>query len=790
MRVLVLIPLLCTAVLAAPSESEILARWPDAGPGERVVLRRELRRLDRERRFVEARCVLVPFGKRAYSLAELFTEFLEPALVTETNPQRDDELGLVQAHREALAALESLRVVHKAPTPVGTATLNLLLGYARDTLDAWRIPPRVRLRIFMEVMRNVRDLEERVRPDARTGWIVHESIMPALLGMARRFRGDPRIRESVSEAASLLSLPSVLDEGSQAQLASLASGSHARTILLRAYRRGRLDDLGVGALARSVVAQAKDDDAFIAGAAPLLLELLADANVAAGVRGDIVDVVLRRMAPIAPLQPAARELLAAAYGGPSRSLVESIARRKARRGPVARPVGGEEFRFLQVVLMRPRPGRPPEPVRVVRTDVRPYQPIHAAGRDFVGILVTSKDGQHADFLGPSPGLRGVPDNRLLRRTLVLERIAIHAYGARGEELELCVALPRDGSEPVPVVGARLDHVLDLIRGRLERTHDASENAALAELLVRIGTQAARAMAVRFARKADDASSLLEMLEQGDARAAKTLLARIRALTPAEIERAFAALLSTRDEQITAKVLALARKARIDLAVPAGDALLKAGDASGVRALLQHEDKYARLAGAGLALRLTPLAGGLRIIPSEEVSADALAKLAAEAFPAKMASPWRRLGRWLPVAIRTPDTITTQRSHYDTLGKLSPAQFSTVWAQRLEKGERSKDWPRVIPYLLDPVNPGREMRPAALRKLLDALEARAQTDPVRRAWIDSLTILVVVQSGLEFETDLLELADRRLRRVAGKQAPTGARRKPGLYWPIWAAGDAR
>jgi hypothetical protein len=252
----------------------------------------------------------------------------------------------------------------------------------------------------------------------------------------------------------------------------------------------------------------------------------------------------------------------------------------------------------------------------------------------------------------------------------------------------------------------------------------------------------------------------------------------------------AELLSTRDEQITAKVLALARKARIDLAVPAGDALLKAGDASGVRALLQHEDKYARLAGAGLALRLTPLAGGLRIIPSEEGSADALAKLAAEAFPAKMASPWRRLGRWLPVAIRTPDTITTQRSHYDTLGKLSPAQFSTVWAQRLEKGERSKDWPRVIPYLLDPVNPGREMRPAALRKLLDALEARAQTDPVRRAWIDSLTILVVVQSGLEFETDLLELADRRLRRVAGKQAPTGARRKPGLYWPIWAAGDAR
>jgi hypothetical protein len=790
-RVLLLIPLLCAAAPAMPGEREILARWAEAGPAERRELRRELDRIGRERRFVEARCVLVEIGERTYTLAELFREILEPALVTPTVPRRDDDLGLKEVHRNARVAIAKLRGVHKPPAPVGTATLNLLLGYASDCLDAWRLPPRVRLQIFMDVMRNVREIEDRVQPDARTGWIVHEGILPALLGMARRFRDDPRIREAVSEAASLLSLPSVLDEGAQAQLAALASGSHARTILVRAYRRGRLDDLGIAALARSVIAESRDDDAFLTGAAPMLLELLNDRHVAANLRGEIVDLVLRRMAPIEPLQATARELLAAAFGGPPRTLKEYASLRAAKPGPLARPQGGEEFRFLQVVLLRPRADRPPRPVRVIRADVRMYEPIQTAAREFIGVLVASHDGDHADFLGPSPGLRGIPDNRLLRRTLVLERIAIHTFGARAEELELCVALPHDGSEPVPVQGAQLDHVLDLIRGRLERTRDASENAALAELLVRIGTPAARAMALRFARKADDATSLLEMVEKGDARAANALLARIRALTPAEVERALAALLAVRDAAIAGKVRELAASAPIDLAAPAGDALLKAGDPAGVRALLKHEDPFARLAGAGLALRLTPLAGGLRVIPEKKVPVDELAKLAGEAFPKKMPSAWRRLGRWLPDAIRNPDGVSTQRSSYDQLvGKMFPDQFAATWTKWVENGDRSKDWPRVIPYLLDPENPGREMRAAGLERLLDAFEKRAGKDPVRRAWVDSLTILVVVQSGVEFETELLEMADARLRRVAGKDTPPGARRKPGLYWPIWAAGDAR
>jgi len=553
-RVLAAFPLLVAAAVAAPGERELIARWADAEPGERLLLRRRIESMGRERRFVEARCVLVPFRGRRYTLAELFGEILEPALSTPPPDRERPGNGGEEdppIHDLAIGALEALRGVHRAPAPVGPATLNLLLAYARDALDAWRLPPRLRLRIFSEVLKNVRDLEDRVAPDARTGWILEQGILPSLFGTARRFRHDEKVVEQVSEAASLLSMPSVLDAGTQARIASLVRGADTRAMLQRAYRRGQLDDLGVAALARSVVAQGSDDDAYVAGAAPLLLELLGDRNVLPAMRGRIVDLVIERMAPVAPLRSAAVELLAAAYGEPPRSLDQSIARRKENPGPVPRPEGGETYRFLQVVLLRADPGAPPEPVRVVRRDVRFHEPIRAAGSEFVGVLVPAAGGRHADFLGPSPGLRGVPDNRLLRRTLVLERIAIRTFGARAEEIELCVALPRDASEPVPADGARLSHVLDLIRGRLERTQDAGENAALADLLVRIGTPAARAMAIRFARGADDATSLLALLEKGDASAAQPLLDRIGALDDAERERAFAALLALRDDGVAA-----------------------------------------------------------------------------------------------------------------------------------------------------------------------------------------------------------------------------------------------
>jgi len=784
--------LLAADLLAAPGEREILARWADAGPGERLELSEELERIMAARRFVEARCVLVAVGERTYTLAELFGEILEPALRTPVEDQGDDDLGLAPLHLAAIDALARLREVHAAPAPVDAATLNLLLTYARDALNAWQLPPRVRLRLFMEVLENVRGIEERARPDARTAWIVNDGILPALLGMARQFRRDAKTRESISKAASLLSMPSILDAGALAHLASLAQGSDARAILRRAYQRGRLDDLGVAALARSLVAQGKDDDAVLAGAAPLLLELLADADVPASVRGEIVDLVLDRMAPVAPLRDAAAELLAVAYGEPPRPLAEFANRRAGNAGPIPLADAGETFRFLQVVMLRPREGAAPEPTRVVRRDVALFRPIYGAGREFVGILVPSADGSHADFLGPSPGHRGELDNRLLRRTLVLERIAIRAYGAKGEQLELCVALPLDGSEPVPVEGARLDHVLDLIRSRLERTQDAAENASLADLLVRIGTPAAREMAVRFARGADDAGALLTLVEKGDASVAKPLLAQIDKLEAAELERALAGLLALGDEGVTGQVRTLAKEAKVSIALPAGDALLKAGDVSGVRALLRHEDKYARLGGAGLALRLTPLAGGLRIIPREEVSPDELAKLTEEAFPEKLGVCWKELRRWLPNAIRKPEGVRSARGEYALLfdGKgrpeLTPSQFARKWTGIVREGKFETYWPWALGLVLSPEQPGRDMPAKALAEFLDAFEKRLDNPDLRAAWVDSWLVLAVVQSGLEFDTEYLEMADARLRRLAGDAAPAGARRKPGIYWPIWAA----
>ena len=85
----------------------------------------------------------------------------------------------------------------------------------------------------------------------------------------------------------------------------------------------------------------------------------------------------------------------------------------------------------------------------------------------VGVLVPSRKGPGADFRGPPPGLTSGGDRRLLRRTLEFERLAIHTFGVKSGEIELCVALPEDASEPVPVKGASLTHVLGLVAGRLD-----------------------------------------------------------------------------------------------------------------------------------------------------------------------------------------------------------------------------------------------------------------------------------------------------------------------------------
>lgn len=786
---LLLILLLAPSLWAA--DSDLIRQWSEAAPAERGRLRERIEADARRRGFVEARCVLVTVGERVYTLAELFTQVLEPALLLEPDLDASDDFGLRPQHLIALDALNALRKVYEPPAPVSVAALNLLLAYGRDALHAWKLPPRVRLRFFMQVLSNVRALEGRVLPDETTGWIVHDGILPLLLGMGRRFPDHRAIRESISEAASLLSLPSVLDESAQSQLAALATGAHARTILLRAYRRGRLDDLGVRALTRSAIAQARDDDAFLAGAAPLILELLSDDRVPTALRAEIVKLLLNRMAAETPLRATAAELLAAAYGEIPQSM-DAWRGRFERSGVVPRVVGSEVYRFLQVVLLRRDRDGSPEPVRVVRRDVKLHQSIRAADGTFVGMLVRAADGEHADFLGPSPGLRGVPDNRLLRRTLVLERIAIRFYGARDEEMELSVALPRDESEPVPLRGARLSHVLDIVRERLERTQSAEEKRGLVDLLVRIGTPAARELAVKHSVGAANASSLLELLETGDQTAAPKLLERVADLDPAERERALAAILAVGDADLRAKVVEFAQTAPIEVAALAADALMQDGAADGVFALLRHTNRYARLCGVALSLRLTTNAGSLRIHPREKVDMEALAKATAAAFPSKMGGIWRGLGKWLPAAIREPEKVRSKRGDYLGLGpkRIAPSTFARNWTAHVRDGKQTKAWRHLPPYLLDPVNPGREIRPERMEELLDALEKRLERADLRRSWIDTFAVLAAVQSGLEFDTEYLELARIRLKRIAGKGAPAAARRKPGIYWPIWAAKNTK
>jgi len=800
-RVLAPIFLLAAALHADPeqariggrvAEAQLLARWPDAGPAERWALHLELDRIERERGFVEARCVLVKLDDHYYALSELFDKILDPALETAPRTDVEHDLGLQEIHLQALAALTELRKVHAAPAPVNTPTLNLLLGYANRILGAWKLSPRVRLRLLMEVLRNVRELEGRADPDARTGWVVHEGIVPALLGLARRYEDDLATKEAISQAAALLTLPSVLDAAAVAQLAALTRGADARKVLMRAYRRGDLDDMGVTALARSVVAQGQDDPAFLAGAAPVLLELLGDGRVPASLRGQMVDLILRRFGTVEPLRPIAEDLLAASYGAPPQSLADWKGRREGSPGPLARPTQGEVFRFLQVVLLKPDKDAPPAPARVIRADVALNRPVRGGKGSFLGLLVPAVGGESADYLGPIPGLSGIADNRLVRRTLRLERISIRTFGARGEEIELCVALPRDGIEPVPVKGARLGHVLDLIRVRLDRSREPAEIRDLVDLLVRIGTPAARDMAVKFAGGGESAASLLELLEAGDTSAAHPLFARLQDLSDTQRERALVAILRRGGPALRKKTLTLAGEGAVDLAASAADALLQTGDAEGVLALLQHKDRYARLSGIALALRLTPNAGALRIEPNKPVDRAVLAQRVREAFPKEMGGCWKRLGGWLPTAFEAPTKVRTLRGHeslYAGRSKtVSPARFAEGWTAAVKDGKFRKRWPWVVEYVLTPRNPGRAIKPAALAGLLDALEVEATKDPLRRAWIDSLVILVAVQSGLEFDTNILRLAEERLRRIAGKSAPAMAKRRPGIAWPVWAARD--
>ncbi|MHC4225421.1 MAG: hypothetical protein ACYSUN_15635, partial [Planctomycetota bacterium] len=531
-----------------------------------------------------------------------------------------------------------------------------------------------------------------------------------------------------------------------------------------------------------------------------ILELLSDPDVPARERGELLDAVLLRIAPLEPLRGTAVDLLAAGFGGPPRSLEEYARQRAKSRGSVPVPRwSGNPVRFLSVVMVDPGTGAPPEIARVVRTDTAPYTPIHKRGAvtgrtAFLGVLVPASGGEHADFLGPPPGLSGAHDNRLLRRTLESERIAIKIFGARAEVFELSVALPEDASEPVPVEGAGPGHILDLVEGRLRRTADDAERVDLIHFLGRLGTGEARRLAAEHARTPATLAALLPLVDRGDTAAALAVVTRLSELPLDLRERALASALRTRDPTVLRKSIDLCSSKPIAVAALAADAVLATGNAEGLRVLLKHENPYARAAGSSLALRLTPLAGSLRISTRGAVGLEEIGVLCRRAFENEQAEPWKRYGKWLKDAFRDPDRVRALRTEFRhiKLGDrvLSPSQFADYCLGLLAKEEFRKYWGGLAPYVLAPYRPGRGMPDALLHEVLDAFEGRLEGDRLlRRSWIDSLVLLACAQYGMEADVHFLNLVHERLSKIAGESTPPGAKRKPGIFWPIWAAGRA-
>jgi len=790
MRWVVLVVLALPAA-ATPREPEgaLLRRWSEAGPDERRRLAPELERIAAARRFVSARPVRVAFAERTFTLAELFAQVLDPALRTRTEPQSDSDPGLTEIHRDALAALAQLRRVYAPPTPVRSGTLNLLIDYAARALAAKPLPPAVRLRFLLETARGLRELEGRAEPDARTAWLVRHRFVPALLGLAARL-GDAKARARLTEAVSLVYMPSILDRRAQARLAPLTKGLESRAILQRFYRQGLLDTAGRVAFARSVALQIRNDASFAAGAPPLVLELFCDPDLPAAERGTLLDAVLGHVANVELLAGAARDLLAAGFGGPPRPLAEYAAQRERKKGGVARPRGRRVFRFLAVVLLKERADAPPRVARVLRADAPYHEPLHGEARRFAGVLVPDATGAHADFLGPSPGLESARDNRLVRRPLERERIAITYFGPRRNEIELCATLPDDASEPVPVRGAGLGDVVALVRDRLALRPGPEERADLVRLLVHLETDEAHALATKQGDAPAAVRELLPLAEGGHEDAARVVLGRIEGLDLAKRERAFAAALAA---GLRADVEKLCAHGDPAVAALAGDALLGAGHAGGVPALLAHEDKYARAVGAALALRLTELAGGLRVVPARPVDRTALAETACGAFSKEDGESFVQLGEWVALALRDPEKARERRRKHKSLylgeRRVLGSEFATAYAEGIRAGEAKELWPALIVFLLDPRDPGNGIPDRPLADVLDALAARAGEGAVRRAWIDALAVLACAESGVELHTGFLDLAHARLAKLAGEKTPPAARRKPHVYWPLWAASEA-
>ncbi len=771
----------------------MLRAWDTAGPHERRQLLAAMHEYRRARRFAQARSALITFDNKRWTLAEIFVQVIEPALAAPPLVENERADGITHAHLRALDAIRSCANALAPPAPVRAGTLNLFLELGITALDAHEASLLVRVRFFREAMTVVRDLDGRAAPDAWTRWLVAEHVLPRLQATARGLPKGHAAMPAVREAAGLLFMPSLLDERSQARLAPLTRADGSLTALLRFYRRGALNAVGRTALARTAALESRSEPSFLSSSAPLFLELLSDPHVDARERGDLVSVVRDHLAKLPFFDKTCRDLVSAALGGPPPRTLDAEAIANAAEVGVARPPLGRKFRFLRI-LLRGTEGKTLSVVGVIRRDASHHEPLYQQvnrrERRFVGVLLPGADGSHADFIGPPP--QSERDRRLLRRRLDLERVSIRTFGGTGEWTEVCLTLPDDDSEPVPAPHAEISDVLRVIKARARRTADDGERVELVRLLARIGTDEAIALAAAAATTAASLAAMLPIVERGNEAAGAAALKHIDRLDASARERLLAAVL-LRGRAHRRRVLELCAHKDVGVAVLAGEALLSVADARGLEVLLQHENVYVRLCGASLALRLTKLAGGVRITAQEGGNLKRIAELVGQGLRKQDGVVWGKTGAWAQRALLDEAWVrTARRSHEDLwVGKRQarPAQFAEAYARGIRAGKSKKLWAPLAVFVLHVQDPGRGMQAADFDKLLDAMEyAAPQHPPLAEAWRDALVALVCVQSGIEIDPAHRVRAHKRLRRLAGKNIPAGVERKP-LYWAIWAAEQA-
>jgi hypothetical protein len=161
-----------------------------------------------------------------------------------------------------------------------------------------------------------------------------------------------------------------------------------------------------------------------------------------------------------------------------------------------------------------------------------------------------------------------------------------------------------------------------------------------------------------------------------------------------------------------------------------------------------------------------------------------------AFARDAGASWNALASFAEYAFKDPEAVRRKRREYVTLRigdrELSRADWVDAWTRILAAGEAREYWPGLCAFVLSPIQPGKEIPEMHLKKLCDAIEKQLGDAELRKAWKDALLVLACAQYGIDMDNDMLRFASRRLVALAGGKAPPGVGRKPGVYWPVWAA----